>query len=60
MCVLGHDVNSKHASQNWSHYGGTALMMAVERGAPSLVKLFLDAKANPDIQGLFTVLCNEI
>ena len=31
-------------------------MMAVERGAPDLVKLFLEAHANPDLQGIYASL----
>ncbi len=44
-------MNIRSLGRMWFHYRGTALHMAVERGAVPYVKLFLEHGANPDISG---------
>ncbi len=45
------NVNLKCLGRMWFHYRGTALHIAVERGAIPYVKLFLKYGANPDVYG---------
>ena len=49
-------VNLKSLGRMWFHYRGTALQMAVERGAIPYVELFLKYGADADISGRSNIL----
>lgn len=52
LIEAGYSVNLAPSKRRyWFQFHGTALKMAVERGAMSLVRVLLEAGADPDIPG---------